>query len=172
MSDSVRPHRRQPTRLLCPWDSPGKITGVGCHYLFQCMEVKNESEVAQWCPTLSDPMDCSLPGSSVHGIFQERVLEWVAIAFSRDTWGTYNYKLDIKDFLMEDLTVHLRIATPAKSWLVWELCLNLEHFALTMFFFFFFFLWGNSHSHIFCGNENLGLIEGLLATSLKFFLIN
>ena len=82
MSDSVRPHRRQPTRLLCPWDSPGKNTRVGCHFLLQCMKVKSESEVAQSCPTLSDPMDCSLPGSSVHGIFQARVLQWGAIAFS------------------------------------------------------------------------------------------
>ena len=65
-----------------PWDSPGKNTGVGCHFLLQCMKVKSESEVAQSCPTLSDPMDCSLPGSSFHGIFQARVLEWGAIAFS------------------------------------------------------------------------------------------
>ena len=65
-----------------PWDSPGKNTGVGCHFLLQCMKVKSEREVAQWCPTLSDPMDCSLPGSSVDGIFQARVLEWGAIAFS------------------------------------------------------------------------------------------
>ena len=65
-----------------PWDSPGKNTGVGCHFLLQCMKVKSESEVAQSCPTLSDPMDCSLPGSSIHGIFQARVLEWGAIAFS------------------------------------------------------------------------------------------
>ena len=78
----VRPHRRQPTRLLHPWDSPGKNTGVGCHFLLQCMKMKSESEVAQSCPTLSDPMDCSPPGSSAHGIFQARVLEWVAIAFS------------------------------------------------------------------------------------------
>ena len=85
MSNSVRPHRRQPTRLLCPWDSPGKNTGVGCHFLLQCMKVKSESEVAQSCPTFSDLMDCSLPGSSVHGIFQARVLEWVAIAFSEYT---------------------------------------------------------------------------------------
>ena len=82
MSDSVRPHRRQPTRLPCPWDSPSKNTGVGCHFLPQCVKVKSESEVAQSCPTPSDPMDCSLPGSSVHGIFQARVLEWGAIAFS------------------------------------------------------------------------------------------
>ena len=79
MSDSVRPHRRQPTRLPRPWDSPGKNTGVGCHFLLQCVKVKNEREVAQSCPTLRDPMDCSLPDSAVHGIFQARVLEWGAI---------------------------------------------------------------------------------------------
>ena len=77
MSDSV-----QPTRLPHPWYSLGKNTGVGCHYLLQCMKVKSESEVTQSCLTLSDPMDCSPPGSSVHGIFQARVLEWGAIAFS------------------------------------------------------------------------------------------
>ena len=82
VSDSVQPQRRQPTRLPCPWDSPGKNTGVGCHFLLQCMKVKSESEVAQSCPTLSDPMNCSLPGSSVHKSFQARVLEWVAISFS------------------------------------------------------------------------------------------
>ena len=76
------PIRRQPTRLPCPWDSPGKNIGVGCHFLLQCMKVKSESEVAQSCLTLRDPMDCCLPGSSVHGVFQARVLEWVAIAFS------------------------------------------------------------------------------------------
>ena len=82
MSDSVQPHRQQPTRLLCPWDSPGKNTGVGCHFLLQCMKVKSESEVAQSCLTVSDPMDYIPPGPSVHGIFQARVLEWGAIAFS------------------------------------------------------------------------------------------
>ena len=71
-----------PTRLPRPWDSPGKNTGVGCHFLLQCMKVKSESAVAQLCPTLSYPMDCSLPGSSVPGIFQAGVLEWDAIAFS------------------------------------------------------------------------------------------
>ena len=75
MSNSVRPHRRQPTRLPRPWDSPGKNTGVGRHFLLQCLNVKSESEVAQSCPTLSDPMDCRLPGSSIHGIVQARVLE-------------------------------------------------------------------------------------------------
>ena len=99
MSDSARPHRRQPTRLPRPWESPGKNTGVGCRFLLQYMKVKSEgkntgvgcrfllqymkvkseSEVAQSCPTPSDPMDCSPPGSSVHGIFQARVLEWGAI---------------------------------------------------------------------------------------------
>ena len=72
----------QPTRLLHPWDSPGKNTAVGCHFLLQCMKVESESEVAQSCLTLSDPIDCSLLGSSIHGIFQARVLEWGAIAFS------------------------------------------------------------------------------------------
>ena len=72
----------EPTRPCRPWDSPGKNTGVGCHFLLQYMKVKSDSEVAQLCLTLSDPMDCSLPGSSVNGIFQARVLEWVVIAFS------------------------------------------------------------------------------------------
>ena len=75
----MQPQRRQPSRLPHPWGSLGKNTGVGCHFLLQCMTVKSESEVAQSCPTLRDPMDCSLPGSSIHGIFQARVLEWVAI---------------------------------------------------------------------------------------------
>ena len=80
MSNSVRSHRQQPTRLPCPWDSPGKNTVVSFHFLLQC---RSESEVAQSCPTLRDPMNYSLPGSSVHGIFQARVLEWSAIAFSQ-----------------------------------------------------------------------------------------
>ena len=83
MFDSVRPNRWQPTRLPRHWDSPGKNTGVGCHFLLQCMKVKSESEVTQSCPTLSDPMDCSLLGFSLHGILQARILEWVAISFSR-----------------------------------------------------------------------------------------
>ena len=93
------PHRRQPTRLPCPWDSPDKNTGVGCHFLLQCMKVKSESEVTQSCPTLRDPMDCSPPGSSVHGIFQAGVPEWVAMAFStvigqfRSNWRKVNGNL-------------------------------------------------------------------------------
>ena len=96
VSDSVRPHRRQPTRLPRPWDSPGKNTGVGCHFLLQSVKVKRESEVAQSCPTLHDPVDCSPPGPSIHGIFQSRVLEWVAI-------GTY--KLIIKYLPQRNLPV-------------------------------------------------------------------
>ena len=83
VSDSVRPHRRQPTRPRPPWDSPGKNTGVGCHFLLQCMKVKSEREVTQSCLTPSDPMDCSPPGSYVPGIPQARVLEWGAMDFSR-----------------------------------------------------------------------------------------
>ena len=90
MSNSVQPHRWQPTSLPSPWDSPGKNTGVGCHFLLQCMKVKSESEVTQPCPTLRDPMDCSPSVSSVHGIFQARVLEWGAIAFSE----LYGNKID------------------------------------------------------------------------------
>jgi len=96
--DSVRSHRHQHIRLLCPWDSPGKNTGVGCHFLLRCMKVKSESEVAQSCPTLLDPVDCSLPGSSVHGIFQARVLEWGAIAFSKETLGMWTLRYFFLNF--------------------------------------------------------------------------
>ena len=83
MSDSIRR----------PWDSPGKNAGVGCHFLLQCMKVKSESEVAQSYPTFGDPMDCSLPGFSLHGIFQARVLEWGAIAFSEpECWEIINFE--------------------------------------------------------------------------------
>ena len=86
MSDSAQPYRRQPTRLPHPWDSPGKNTGVGCHFLIQCMKVKIQSEVTQSCLTLRDSMDCSPPGSSVHGILQARILEWVAMPSSRGSF--------------------------------------------------------------------------------------
>ena len=125
MSDSVQPHRWQTTRLPRPWNSPAKNTGVGCHFLLQCMKVKSESEDAQSCPTLSDPMDCSLPGSSIHEIFQARVLEWGAIAFS---------------------------VYPIQSYTIFHLCgmgllpcktanvyLGLVSFLSFFFFFFFFF---------------------------------
>ena len=99
MSDSVQPHRWQPTRLPHPWDSPGKNTGVGCHFLLQCVKVKSESEIAQSCLTLRDPMDCSPPGSSIHGIFQARVLEWGAIAFSEFFFVCVCYWSTSIDFL-------------------------------------------------------------------------
>ena len=106
MSDSVLPHRWQPTGLLCPWDSPGKNTGVGCHFLLQCRKVKSESEVAQSCPTLSDPMDWSLPGSSVHGIFQARVLEWGCFTSKEGInliLSICRHKLKFSKNLLEDL---------------------------------------------------------------------
>ena len=96
----MQPHRWQPIRLPHPWDSPGKNTGVGCHFLLQCMKVKSESEVAQLCPTLSDPMDCSLPGSSIHGTFQARVLEGGAIAF-------YNHEIKRRLSLWRKVTTNL-----------------------------------------------------------------
>ena len=100
MSNSVRPHRRQPTGSPHPWDSPGKNTGVGCHFLLQCRKVRSESEVAQSCPTLSDPMYCSPPGSSVHGIFQARGLEWGAIAFS-----TFAFTIQKKRTVLQDIKI-------------------------------------------------------------------
>ena len=105
MSNSVQLHRRQPTRLPCPWDSPGKNTGAGCHFLLPCMKVKSESEVPQSCPTLSDPMNCSLPGSSIHGIFQARVLEWVPLP---------SPKLMVQLLLIFDL-IPVQITFPSNS---------------------------------------------------------
>ena len=84
VSDSVRPQRRQPTRLPRPWDSPGKNTGVGCHFLLQCMKVKSEREVAQSFPTLSDPMYCSLPDSSVHGFSRQEY--WSGVPLPSPIW--------------------------------------------------------------------------------------
>ena len=108
MSDSVRPHRRQPTRLRHPWDSPGKNTGVVCHFLLQFVKVKSESEVTQSCPTLSDPLDCSPPGSSVHGIFQARAVEWDAISFS----GTTAIKLSKSSLTGTQVLRHKPAASP------------------------------------------------------------
>ena len=102
MSDSVGPHRQQPTRRPRPWDSPGKNTGVGCHFLLQCMKVKSESEVTQSCPTLRDPMDCSPPGSSIHGVFQARVLEWGAIASPCHPLSLYYFKDLTKEAAISD----------------------------------------------------------------------
>ena len=115
MSDSVRPHRRQPTRLPHPWDSPSKNTGVGCHCLLQCMKVNSESEVSQLCPTLSDPIDCSLPGSSAHGIFQARVLEWDAIAFSKSYLSVQFSRSVVSDSLRPHELQHARTPCPSPS---------------------------------------------------------
>ena len=92
MSDSVQPHRQQPTRLPHPWDSPDKNSGVGCHFLLQCMKVKGESEVAQSCLTLSDPMDCSLPGSSIHGIFQQEYWSGAPLPKSHQRIQCHGYR--------------------------------------------------------------------------------
>ena len=107
MSDSVQPHR-----LRHPWDSPGKNTGVGCHFLLQRKKVKSESEVTQSCPTLRDPMDCSLPGSSAHGIFRASVLEWVAIVFSTMQETLVQF-LGLEDPLEKGIATHFSI-------LAWE----------------------------------------------------
>ena len=96
---TLRDPRWQPTRLPRPWDSPGKNTGVGCHCLLQCMKVKSESEAAQSCPALSDLMDCSPPGSSVHGIFQARILEWGAIHPNSEFKFLQNLSLRILSWL-------------------------------------------------------------------------
>ena len=109
MSNSVRPHRRQPTRLPRPWDSPGENSGVGCHFLLQCMKVKSESEVAQSCPTLCNPMDCSPPGSSVHGIFQARVLP------------SFNYNMQI---------LHLSFHQISLFYTVWNVSKMCSHLSL------------------------------------------
>ena len=104
-----------PARLPRPWDSPGKNTGVGCHFLLQCMKVKRESEAAQLCPTLPDPMDCTLLGSSIHRILQARVLEWVAIAFSLLPRALGNYP----NYPILRL---VSILTPPCSFLPWNPC--------------------------------------------------
>ena len=92
--------------LRRPWDSPGKNTGVGCHFLLQCMKVKSESEVTELCPTLSDPMDCSPPGSSIYGIFQARVLEWGAITFSVLVPNTSLFVMYKNNLATNDQLVH------------------------------------------------------------------
>ena len=117
MSDSVWPHRWQPTRLHRPWDSPGKSTGVGCHFLLQCKNVISESQVAQSCPTLRYPMDCSLPGSSVPGIFQARVLEWGSITFSeRASWWGSKKESEKAGLKLSIRTTRFRVSSPITSW--------------------------------------------------------
>ena len=113
VSDSVRPCRRQPTRLPHPWDSPGKNTGVAGHFLLQCVKVKSESEVAQSCLTLSDPMDCSPPDSSTHGIFQARVLELGAIAFSSGILCSHK-KNEVMPFVATWMDLEIVIVTEVR----------------------------------------------------------
>ena len=97
MSDSVGPHKRQPTRLPCHWDSPGKNTGVGCHFLLQCMKVRNESEVTQSCPTLRNPMDCSLRGPPSMGFARQEYWSGVPLP-SPCLWLNYYYFFSLDSF--------------------------------------------------------------------------
>ena len=123
VSDSVQPHRWHPTRLPRPWDSPGKNTGVGCHFLLQCMKVKSESKVIQSCPTLSYPMDCSPPDSSIHGIFQARVLEWGAIAFSKKLLILLNINKNVFKW-KETYRLNFCLPRARDSYGVWWRCTN------------------------------------------------
>ena len=130
----LRPHRQQPTKLPRPWDSPGKNTGVGCHFLLQCMKVKSESEVAQSCLTLSDPMDCSLPGSSIHGSFQARVLKWGAFS-----WSMFSTALK-KTFTLFGLIPAVLLATFTvilKRMWIFQVCACFM--CLCIFFFFYYY---------------------------------
>ena len=111
MSDSVRPHRRQPTRLRCPWDSPGKNTGMGCHFLLQWVKVKSESEVAQSCPTLSDPMDCSPPGSSVHGFSRQEYWSGVPLPSNTPLFPLWNERLP------QSVTYYMAIGAKMNEWM-------------------------------------------------------
>ena len=142
MSDSVRPHRRQPTRLPRPGDSPGKNTGAGCYFLLQCMKVKSESEVAQSRLTPSDPMDRSLPGSSVHGTFQARVLEWGAIAFS-NVYSIYRH-------------INTWIHTHEHTYI--HICLYVSPLDETMCIYTYIFnIYTHLHMHVICAQSCLTL---------------
>ena len=110
--------------LLRPWDFPGKSNGVGCHFLLQCMKVKSESEVVQPCPTLRDPMDCSPPGSSVHGIFQVRVMEWGAIAFSKRVSMEINFRFCVYVNLLQSYAYLVIIP--------WPLCISLKYLVVVV----------------------------------------
>ena len=107
MPDSMQPHRWQPTRLLCPWDSLGKNTGVDCQFLLQCMHAKS----LQSCPTLCNPIDGSPPGSPVLGILQERILEWVAISFS----NAWKWKVKVKSLSCVRLCDPMDCSLPGSS---------------------------------------------------------
>ena len=128
VSDSVRTHGWQPTRMSCPWDSPGKNTGVGCHFLHQCMKAKSENEVTQSCLTLSDPMDCSLPGSSIHGIYKARVLEWGAIPSLKN--GILVYKFFNVWKIKEDIPkepIFQSVSNKGNNKIIWVEC-KWKHF--------------------------------------------
>ena len=136
VSNSVRPHRRPPTRLPRPWDSPGKNTGVGCHFLLRCMKVESVSEVAQSCLTLSDLMDCSLPDSSVHGIFQARVL-WI-IAKTADILVRFPYPSILSHYHQQSLVLRLCpcFYMPPKKRPQKSILLSCLYFAVPFYFYF------------------------------------
>ena len=134
MSDSVLPHRQQPTRLPRPWDSPGKNSGVCCHFLLQCMKVKSESEVTQSCPTLSNPRDYSPPGSSIHGIFQAGVLEWHECNCAT-VWAFFGIGMKTDLFqscghwCVFQICCHIEYSTStASSFRIWNTQLEFFHF--------------------------------------------
>ena len=115
------PHRRQPTRLPRPWDSPGKNAGVGCHFLLQCMKVKSESEVAQSCPTLSDPMDCRLPGSSIMGFSRQEYWSGVpspsvVTRVIQSQWQIQEDRIIISNHWGSDGIINLHTGGRCQSW--------------------------------------------------------
>ena len=122
MSDSVRPHRRQPTRLPRPWDSPGKNSGVGCHFLLQCMKVKSEGEVARSCPTLSDPMDCSPPGSSIHGFSRQEHWSGAPLRSPAEKRVPSKRMNLLQNYYLKDLRLkaHHRVYVPSLLWQRWS----------------------------------------------------
>ena len=135
MFDSVQPHRWQPTRLPRPWDSPGKNTEVGCHFFLQCMKVKNESEVAQSCPTLSNPMECTLPASSIHGIFQARVLEWGAMIITMVNYIIFKCYESFACYFLCNFWLHYLYSSATDIWdqcfYSWSIC-HFNLFYLTL----------------------------------------
>ena len=127
MSDSVQPHRRQPTRLLHPWDSPGKNTGVVSHFLFQCMKSKSESEVAQSCPTLSDPMDCNLPGSPSTGFSRQEYWSGEPLPSPEMSWGQSFHQVYLLHFIRGPSHGTLTFITSSSSTVnIWIFCAYLS----------------------------------------------
>ena len=128
---SLRPHGLWPTRLLRPWHSPSKNTGVGCHFLLQCRKVKSESEVTQSCLTFTDPIDCNQPGSSIHGIFQARALEWVAISFSKLAIETYILIITLNVSRLNAPTKKHSLDVQVQKQDLYTFCLQETHFRST-----------------------------------------